>query len=83
MQVFNYKTKEKTAKLQKLDLFDQLLTAEVVAGNRKDWVDNSPPNNSRKHTDGGLAISISACEDNQMAADTSVRNFILILLLNN
>ncbi|XP_015578879.2 metacaspase-1 [Ricinus communis] len=38
---------------------------------KKKWRDNSPPNGTRKHTDGGLAISISACEDNQMAADTT------------
>ncbi|WCJ18723.1 metacaspase 1 [Euphorbia peplus] len=37
----------------------------------KIWDDNSPPNKTRKHTNGGLAISISACEDNEMAADTS------------
>ncbi|XP_048227279.1 metacaspase-1 [Ricinus communis] len=38
---------------------------------KKQWQDNSPPNGTRKHTNGGLAISIGACEDNQMAADTS------------
>ncbi|CAK7328480.1 unnamed protein product [Dovyalis caffra] len=38
----------------------------------KKWEDNSPPSsNARKHTDGGLAISLSACLDNQEAADTS------------
>eukprot|EP00257_Ricinus_communis_P025921 XP_025013335.1 metacaspase-1 [Ricinus communis] len=42
-----------------------------VVWNRKQWQDNSPPNGTRKHTNGGLAISIGACEDNQMAADTS------------
>lgn len=36
------------------------------------WEDNSPPSgNARKHTDGGLAISVSACLDNENAADTS------------
>ncbi|XP_050210260.1 metacaspase-1-like [Mercurialis annua] len=38
---------------------------------RKKWKNNSPPNGSRKHTNGGLAICISACEDSQMAADTT------------
>ncbi|KAJ6420779.1 hypothetical protein OIU84_028193 [Salix udensis] len=36
------------------------------------WEDNSPPSgNARKHSDGGLAISLSACLDNQVAADTT------------
>lgn len=36
------------------------------------WEDNSPPSgNARKHTDGGLAISVSACLDHENAADTS------------
>ncbi|KAJ6370268.1 hypothetical protein OIU76_028524 [Salix suchowensis] len=36
------------------------------------WEDNSPPyGNARKHSDGGLAISLSACLDNQVAADTT------------
>ncbi|KAA8536458.1 hypothetical protein F0562_028936 [Nyssa sinensis] len=35
------------------------------------WVDNKPPSGVDKSTSGGLAISISACADNQMAADTS------------
>ncbi|KAF2294089.1 hypothetical protein GH714_007433 [Hevea brasiliensis] len=38
---------------------------------KREWEDNSPPNGTRKHTNGGLAISICACEDNQMAADTT------------
>ncbi|XP_065871395.1 metacaspase-1-like [Euphorbia lathyris] len=38
---------------------------------KKTWEDNSPPNKTRKHTNGGLAISIAACEDHQMAADTT------------
>ncbi|KAF9663421.1 hypothetical protein SADUNF_Sadunf17G0048300 [Salix dunnii] len=34
--------------------------------------DNSPPSvKARKHTDGGLAISISVCLDHEIAADTS------------
>ncbi|KAK2662959.1 hypothetical protein Ddye_001533 [Dipteronia dyeriana] len=36
----------------------------------KEWEDNNPPSGARKGTDGGLAISISACEDHQEAADT-------------
>ncbi|XP_021684099.2 metacaspase-1 isoform X2 [Hevea brasiliensis] len=43
-----------------------------VYNREKQWEDNSPPNGTRKHTNGGFAISISACEDNQMAADTGV-----------
>ncbi|XP_023750739.1 metacaspase-1 [Lactuca sativa] len=35
------------------------------------WSDNKPPSGVYKGTNGGLAISISACEDNQLAADTS------------
>ncbi|KAI5558438.1 hypothetical protein POPTR_017G052600v4 [Populus trichocarpa] len=36
------------------------------------WEDNSPlSGNARKHPDGGLAISLSACLDNQVAADTT------------
>ncbi|GMI74667.1 hypothetical protein HRI_001136000 [Hibiscus trionum] len=35
------------------------------------WEDNSPPSGVEKRTSGGLAISISACLDDQAAADTS------------
>ncbi|GJV07815.1 hypothetical protein Tco_1345471 [Tanacetum coccineum] len=35
------------------------------------WLDNSAPSGAYKGTSGGHAISISACEDNQLAADTS------------
>nr|GEZ67005.1 hypothetical protein [Tanacetum cinerariifolium] len=35
------------------------------------WLDNRPPSGAYKGTSGGHAISISACEDNQLAADTS------------
>ncbi|XP_059446491.1 metacaspase-1-like [Corylus avellana] len=35
------------------------------------WDDNSAPSKAQKSTSGGIAISISACEDDQMAADTS------------
>ncbi|XP_027348656.1 metacaspase-1-like [Abrus precatorius] len=38
------------------------------------WEDNKPPSKEpiRKHTSGGLAISLSACEDSQTAADSAV-----------
>ncbi|XVE66566.1 hypothetical protein DITRI_Ditri08aG0088800 [Diplodiscus trichospermus] len=35
------------------------------------WIDNKPPSGVRKQTSGGKAYSICACEDNQVAADTS------------
>ncbi|KAK1430271.1 hypothetical protein QVD17_12900 [Tagetes erecta] len=35
------------------------------------WLNNSPPSGVYKGTSGGHAISISACEDHQLAADTS------------
>ncbi|KAK1569273.1 hypothetical protein Q3G72_034729 [Acer saccharum] len=35
----------------------------------KKWEDNNPKSGVRKGTDGGLAISISACEDHQEATD--------------
>ncbi|CAK9163134.1 unnamed protein product [Ilex paraguariensis] len=37
---------------------------------RKGWDDNSPPSGVFKGTSGGLAISFSACLDDQLAADT-------------
>ncbi|XWS54518.1 hypothetical protein CRYUN_Cryun10bG0096300 [Craigia yunnanensis] len=37
----------------------------------KKWKDNSLPSGVDKRTNGGLAISISACLDNQAATDTS------------
>ncbi|XVE49537.1 hypothetical protein DITRI_Ditri01bG0090600 [Diplodiscus trichospermus] len=40
----------------------------------KKWIDNRPPSGARKQTSGGKAYCISACEDDQVAADTSVRN---------
>lgn len=40
----------------------------------KDWQDHSPPSGVSKSTSGGWAISLSACEDNQLAADTTVRS---------
>ncbi|KAL8209540.1 hypothetical protein R6Q57_006272 [Mikania cordata] len=36
------------------------------------WLDNRSPSGVYKGTSGGHAISISACEDNQLAVDTSV-----------
>ncbi|KAH7865926.1 hypothetical protein Vadar_013238 [Vaccinium darrowii] len=37
----------------------------------KKWDNNKPPSGASKSTNGGLAISLSACADDQMAADTS------------
>ncbi|KAJ4827453.1 hypothetical protein Tsubulata_032972 [Turnera subulata] len=37
----------------------------------KKWKDDSPPSGSKQPSKGGLAISISACRDDQKAADTS------------
>ncbi|KAB5516114.1 hypothetical protein DKX38_026762 [Salix brachista] len=52
----------------------QELKMHISSCNRNKWEDNSPPSgNARKHSDGGLAISLSACLDNQVAADTTVR----------
>ncbi|KAL2511852.1 Metacaspase-3 [Abeliophyllum distichum] len=38
---------------------------------RGNWNDNQPPSGAYKGTNGGKAICFSACEDHQMAADTS------------
>ncbi|XP_017639949.1 metacaspase-1-like isoform X2 [Gossypium arboreum] len=46
----------------------------VYERDKRMWVDNSPPSGVRKKTSGGIAYSISACEDNQIAADTSALN---------
>ncbi|XP_030512411.1 metacaspase-1-like [Rhodamnia argentea] len=35
------------------------------------WVDNRPPSGAYKGTNGGLAICLSACADEKLAADTS------------
>ncbi|KAH7511274.1 hypothetical protein FEM48_ZijujUnG0028800 [Ziziphus jujuba var. spinosa] len=35
------------------------------------WVDNRPPSGVDKGTGGGLAICISACNDDKLASDTS------------
>nr|XP_043629362.1 metacaspase-1-like isoform X2 [Erigeron canadensis] len=43
----------------------------VYSRKEYDWLDNNPPSGVYKGTSGGHAISISACEDNQLAADTS------------
>ncbi|KAF5444184.1 hypothetical protein F2P56_036680 [Juglans regia] len=37
----------------------------------KRWKDNKPPSKAEKGTSGGLAICLSACGDDQMAADTN------------
>ncbi|XP_052881263.1 metacaspase-1-like isoform X2 [Gossypium arboreum] len=46
----------------------------VYERDKRMWVDNSPPSGVRKKTSGGIAYSISACEDYQVAADTSALN---------
>ncbi|XP_050261755.1 metacaspase-1-like isoform X2 [Quercus robur] len=38
---------------------------------RNEWEDNSAPSKARKSTSGGIAICLSACEDDKMAADTT------------
>ncbi|XP_023750682.1 metacaspase-1 isoform X1 [Lactuca sativa] len=43
----------------------------VYSTKERRWIDNKPPSGVYKGTNGGHAISISACEDNQLAADTS------------
>ncbi|KAK9077145.1 hypothetical protein SSX86_005481 [Deinandra increscens subsp. villosa] len=43
----------------------------VYSTKQNAWLDNSPPSGVYKGTSGGHAISISACEDNQLASDTS------------
>ncbi|KAI7731915.1 hypothetical protein M8C21_033173 [Ambrosia artemisiifolia] len=49
-----------------------ILDLQDVYSTRKNvWLDNSSPSGVYKGTSGGHAISISACEDNQLAADTS------------
>ncbi|XP_076954206.1 metacaspase-1-like [Bidens hawaiensis] len=48
-----------------LDLQDVYSTKKNV------WLDNRSPSGAYKGTSGGHAISVSACEDNQLAADTS------------
>ncbi|CAL1402714.1 unnamed protein product [Linum trigynum] len=45
--------------------------AFLYNNDRRKWEDNHPPSGVRKHTDGGLAICISACEDSELAVDTS------------
>ncbi|XP_039025128.1 metacaspase-1-like isoform X2 [Hibiscus syriacus] len=45
---------------------------KVYTSIKRKWEDNSPPSGVYKGTNGGLAISISACLDNEAAVDTSV-----------
>lgn len=35
-------------------------------------MDNTPPSRAYKSTNGGFAVSLSACDDKQIAADTTV-----------
>ncbi|KAE8667897.1 hypothetical protein F3Y22_tig00112354pilonHSYRG00081 [Hibiscus syriacus] len=52
-----------------------ILDLEHVYDRQKgEWIDNRPPSGVRKQTSGGLAYCISACEDDQVAADTSALN---------
>ncbi|KAE8698534.1 Metacaspase-2 [Hibiscus syriacus] len=44
---------------------------QVYDKKRKRWRDNKPPSGVRKQTMGGKAYCISACEDDQVAADTT------------
>ncbi|KAG6571674.1 Metacaspase-1, partial [Cucurbita argyrosperma subsp. sororia] len=46
--------------------------AYVYDRNRDEWVDNRPPSGAWKATSGGLAICLSACGDDEFAADTSI-----------
>ncbi|KAG6588766.1 Metacaspase-1, partial [Cucurbita argyrosperma subsp. sororia] len=46
--------------------------AYVYDRTRDEWIDNRPPSGASKATSGGLAISLSACGDDQFAADTSI-----------
>lgn len=48
---------------------------------RKKWDDNRPPSGVNKNTSGGLAITISACRDDQMAADTDASFPFLYLMV--
>ncbi|KAF3435030.1 hypothetical protein FNV43_RR22117 [Rhamnella rubrinervis] len=45
------------------------------------WKDNKPPSGVAKGTSGGLAICLSACEDNEVAADTSAMNGAMTYIL--
>ncbi|RXI00343.1 hypothetical protein DVH24_037891 [Malus domestica] len=47
------------------------------------WKDNIPPSRARKSTKGGLAISLSACEDDKMAIDTTVSDPSIIVFKEN
>ncbi|XP_047336285.1 metacaspase-1-like [Impatiens glandulifera] len=38
---------------------------------KKCWIGNKPPCGANKSTDGGIAISLSACADDRLAADTT------------
>ncbi|KAL2537009.1 Metacaspase-1 [Forsythia ovata] len=49
-------------------MLDLPLVYNKITGN---WDDNQPPSGAYKGTNGGKAICFSACEDHQMAADTS------------
>ena len=52
-----------------------------IWGFRDEWVDNRPPSGAWKATSGGLAICLSACGDDQFAADTSVSIHIIFPII--
>uniref|UniRef100_A0A7N0T184 Peptidase C14 caspase domain-containing protein n=1 Tax=Kalanchoe fedtschenkoi TaxID=63787 RepID=A0A7N0T184_KALFE len=45
--------------------------AYVYDKEKEQWEDNRPPSGADKSTAGGLAVSLGACKDKQLAADTS------------
>ncbi|XP_042011049.1 metacaspase-1-like [Salvia splendens] len=49
-----------------------ILDLPHVCNARGEWEDNSPPSGAYKGTKGGKAICFSACEDYQLAADTTL-----------
>ncbi|KAG6409144.1 hypothetical protein SASPL_132178 [Salvia splendens] len=49
-----------------------ILDLPYVCDARGEWEDNSPPSGAYKGTKGGKAICFSACEDFQLAADTTL-----------
>ncbi|KAL1534342.1 metacaspase-1-like [Salvia divinorum] len=49
-----------------------ILDLPHVRDARGEWEDNSPPSGAYKGTKGGKAICFSACEDYQLAADTTL-----------
>uniref|UniRef100_A0A7N0VFP1 Peptidase C14 caspase domain-containing protein n=1 Tax=Kalanchoe fedtschenkoi TaxID=63787 RepID=A0A7N0VFP1_KALFE len=48
-----------------------ILDLPNVYDRQKGWIDNTPPSRANKNTKGGFAVSLSACADKQIAADTT------------